>query len=458
MQYSKENIQQSDHKDNNQGINVPTIEIEDDELIDYFKKEKINSILTNEEILPNNQQSEDVIFTSSPLKCVNTCDVIDLDEPSTPITPSFFHDNTISFDKNDCRSIQTNNHQTSKSFRLKIKHYRTVSRRRRQYRNKKQIYGFLQRLYRRNKRKTSNLHQSSTNHTAQSNPIKRDNQSVIDLHLNTSDISVQYKSHDHTILARASKNSSAYKQFQTLLNNPDTSIEELIDSQVRLTCNENYRSVCILIDDQKQSEEYRSSFLHYIYKTLSNTLKEISANHSKQLKCMNLVFFQNSLCDIINMQRLRLIDTGILKQKDTSIHDTFLGKQILLLPSCEIPLKTSDDIDIAMNRLSTKMLFAHQIFIINIYDNRSLLSGSYLFLQLAPICSLRPTGLLTNLNSTTYSVLNLIRQLNSGQLYQHNKGKQYLLNDCLLNRLLKSYLFSSQQTITVLTVKSKVLE
>ena len=29
------------------------------------------------------------------------------------------------------------------------------------------------------------------------------------------------------------------------------------------------------------------------------------------MTCMNLAFFNNSLCDIINMKRLRLIDTGI---------------------------------------------------------------------------------------------------------------------------------------------------
>ena len=102
------------------------------------------------------------------------------------------------------------------------------------------------------------------------------------------------------------------------------------------------------------------------------------------------------------------------------------------------------------------MLFAHQIFVINFYRNQSSsASGSYLFLQLAPISPLRSTGLWTNLNSTTYSVLNLIRQLNNGQLFKDNISKRFLLNDCLLNRLLKSYLFSSQQTITVLTVKSQ---
>jgi hypothetical protein len=101
------------------------------------------------------------------------------------------------------------------------------------------------------------------------------------------------------------------------------------------------------------------------------------------------------------------------------------------------------------------MSFAHQIFIINFYHKQSSLSSSFLFLQLAPICSLRPTGLLTNLNSTTYSVLNLIRQFNNGQLFNHNTAKRYLLNDCSLNRLLKIYLFSLQQTMTVITVKQQ---
>ena len=118
-------------------------------------------------------------------------------------------------------------------------------------------------------------------------------------------------------------------------------------------------------------------------------------------------------------------------------------------------VKTSDDIDTVINRLSTKMTFAHQIFIINFHHNHSSLSGSFFFLQLAPICSIRPTGLLTNLNSTTYSVLNLIRQLNNGQLFHHNTAKRYLFNNCSLNRLLKSYLFSPQQTMSMITVKQQ---
>ena len=101
------------------------------------------------------------------------------------------------------------------------------------------------------------------------------------------------------------------------------------------------------------------------------------------------------------------------------------------------------------------MSFAHQILIINFAHERPSVSGSFFFLQLAPICSIRPTGLFTNLNSTTYSVLNLIRKFNHGQLFHQNTIKRYLLNDCSLNRLLKSYLFSSQQTMSVITVKQR---
>ena len=109
----------------------------------------------------------------------------------------------------------------------------------------------------------------------------------------------------------------------------------------------------------------------------------------------------------------------------------------------------------AINRLSTKMAFAHQIFIVNFSHEHSSSSGSYFFLQLAPICSIRRTGLFTNLNSSTYSVLNLIRQFNNGQLFDQNTTKRYLMNDCSLNRLLKSYHFSPQQTMTLITMKQQ---
>ncbi|CAF0992937.1 unnamed protein product [Rotaria sordida] len=506
--------------DHEQIIDVSTIEFDGSELLDDFQEEKINSTLINEKIHSNEEQSEEFILMSSPFKCINTCDMIDLDGSITPVV-SLVNDDmnllSISSDQQYCQPINisnlehtdtqvkiyrksfnnsnihiikcstsnnnneqltfkqrnhslasidylsSNTYQISKLFHLKLNSYR----KRRQYRNKKRIFSFLQRQYHRQKSKISQLHLSEhlsssysslimpMDHykqfdnyllTTQTNTIKhntsfnRSQQSIINLHLNNSDDICQYKAYDHIIVARASKTSTACKQLQTLLNNHDTFLEQFIDSQLLLTCNNDYRSICILIDDHKQSEQYRSSFLHYIYTTLSNTLKKIFENDSIQLTCMNLAFFNNSLCDIINMQRLRLIDTG---------------RRILLQPSCEIALRTLDDINIAMNRLSTKMSFAHQIFIINFYSERSSLSGSFLFLQLAPICSIRSKGLLTNLNSTTYSVLNLIRQLSNGQLFNHNRAKRYLLNDYSLNRLLKNYLFSPQQTMTVITIKSK---
>jgi hypothetical protein len=233
---------------------------------------------------------------------------------------------------NNSEQLTSVNCPTSKLFRLKTNYYRFISRKRRQYRNKKLACGFLQRLYRRKKTNTvplfsSKQNSSSFNHqnrfeyhlpSTRLSTIKHDtslNQrqpSVINLHLNNSDINPQYKAYEHTIIARASKNSTNCKQLQTLLNDDDTVLGELIDSQLILTYNNNYKSVCILIDDHKQSEQYRSSFLHYIYTTLSNTLKKIINKESIQMTCMNLAFFNNSICDIINMKRLRLIDTGIL--------------------------------------------------------------------------------------------------------------------------------------------------
>ena len=224
----------------------------------------------------------------------------------------------------DCR--------TSKLFRLKTTRYQFISRKRRRYRDKKRIYAFLQRLCR---RKQSNIiplfsskqHSPSRGYpdrneyhfpSTQSNSIQhkislnQQQPSVIDLHLNNSEDTPQYRLSDHTVIARASKNSSACKQLQTLLKNSDADLDQLIDSQLMLTCNNNCKSVCILMDDQKQSEHYRSSFLEYIYTTLSNTLKRIIHDQSIQFTCMNLAFFNNSLCDIIHMQRLRLIDTGRL--------------------------------------------------------------------------------------------------------------------------------------------------
>jgi hypothetical protein len=185
-----------------------------------------------------------------------------------------------------------------------------TSRKRRRYRNKQRAYGYIQRLYRQRKRNAVRLHTSQHPSLSCSSSfiITVDHPDHRLSHLNNSNSSCQYQAHNHTIVARASK---ANKQIQTLLSNHNTSLEELIHSQLILTCNDNYRSVCILIDDHKQSEQYRSSFLQYIYTTLSNTLEKCLENESIELTYMNIVFFNNSLCDIINMQRLRLIDTGI---------------------------------------------------------------------------------------------------------------------------------------------------
>ncbi|CAF2978111.1 unnamed protein product [Rotaria socialis] len=452
------------------------------------------------------KQLNHFISMSSSLKCINVFDNIDLDEPTIPIdslltddknSPVIFSNQEARqyyqsmhassskyfesqlttrrklFDNSNTNIVtysnsnnNNNNKQISKSFRFKTYPHRSLYRKRQQYQNKKRIYNFLQRLCRRkNPTIISQLYISEprpssqmmptddTNQyencllTTQPDTIKsrtssnRRQQSIINLNLNDSDIMRQYKAYDHTLVARASEYSVACKKLQNLLKNNDTCLEELLDSQLQLTCNNDYRSICILIDDHKQSEHYRSLFLHYIYTSLSSSLKQISENDSIQLTCMNLAFFNNSLCDIVNMQRLRLIDTG---------------RKIFLLPACEIPLRTSNDIGKALNHLSKNMSFAHQILIINFYSKQSSLSGSFLFLQLAPICSIRSKGLLTNLNSTTYSVLNLIRQLSNGQLFSRNRARRYLLNDYSINRLLKSYLFSPQQTVTVLTMKPKL--
>lgn len=328
--------------------------------------------------------------------------------------------------------------QSSKFYPLRNKYYRILSRKRRRYRNRKYTHGFLQRLYHRKKRKATEL-VTSTKIQPITSSIQRQ-QSTIDLHLNISDTISQFKSIDHMILARATKNSIVCQQLQTLMNNPDTLLEQVIESQLTFTCYHHSKSVCILLDNHKQSNHSRTSFLHYIYTSLSNTLKMFIRQSSVHITCMNLAFFNNSVCDIITMRRLRLIDTG---------------RKTILLPSCEIPLRTPNDINIAINRLSTNMSFAHQIFIVNFSHEHSSSSGSYFFLQLAPICSIRPTGLFTNLNSSTYSVLNLIRQFHNGQLFHQNTMKRYLMNDCSLNRLLKSYLISSQQTMTVITMKEK---
>ena len=212
--------------------------------------------------------------------------------------------------------------QLSKPYRLKNKSYRVISRKRRQYRTKKLVSSFLQRLCHRKKSNNSELvspephSPSCVEYHLPATPIKhaplsnQRQQSIINLHLTDSNSTSQYKSIDHTIIVRASKNSPANRQLQALVNTDDTLLEQLLDSQLTLTCHNNYKSVCILIDDQKVSEQYRSSFLHYIYTTLSDALKKMIRKEAVQLTCMNLAFFNNSLCDIVDMQRLRLIDTG----------------------------------------------------------------------------------------------------------------------------------------------------
>jgi len=337
-------------------------------------------------------QFEETILPQIHLKCINTLNTIDLDEPNASIT-----------------SLQLNNNsQSSKRSRLVNQYYRVFSRKNRRIRNRKRIHAFLHHLRFRKK------------------PNVDCKPSTIDLNLTEVISPRQYKLCDHLILIRASK------QFQTILNQTDKHLNDLLDCQLTWTSNENCKSVCILIDDQKQSEQIRSLFLHYIYTSLSDRLKTFLQNQSIQLTCMNLAFFNNSLCDVITMKRIRLIDTG---------------KNVFLSPSCEISLQTSNDIDKIIDRLSTKMSFAHQILIINFNHQQTSTSSSFFFLQLAPICSIRPAGLFTNLNSTTYSVLNLLRQSNS--------NKRYAFNDCLLNRLLKSYLCSSQPTIVVITVNKQ---
>ncbi|CAF1107973.1 unnamed protein product [Adineta ricciae] len=354
---------------------------------------------------------------SMPLKCINACDAIDCNDSKYKSVPKFLNNSNE-------QQINNNNHNeksvpdcvkvtTGKSSR-KVNSYRLFLRQRRRERNRKCIRHFLSQFYSRTKSVTS--HPSlSTNITS------------------------YYKVHDHVIIVRASQNSAACQHLQIILNQSNSSLNQLIDSQFLLTSQNNYQSVCILFDNHKQSEAHRSSFLRYIYQSLSNILKCTIQNRSIQITCMNLVFFNNSIYDLTRMQRIRLIDTG---------------KQVIFRPSCEISLKTSDDVDTVINRVSMPMPFAHRIFIVNFHHEQSSLSGSFLFLHLAPICSVRSTGLLTNLNSTTYSIMNLIRQLKNGHLSDQKTKKRFLLNDYTLNRLLKTYLFSPKHTMIVFTVRS----
>lgn len=102
----------TDRKYNEHGDNVPTIKFEEGELLDDFEEEKIISKLVNEEIHSIEEQPKEFKLISSPLKCINTCDTIDLDEPNASISSSFFNDSTISTrissdqrDENYCQPI-----------------------------------------------------------------------------------------------------------------------------------------------------------------------------------------------------------------------------------------------------------------------------------------------------------------------------------------------------------------
>ncbi|CAF3900775.1 unnamed protein product, partial [Adineta steineri] len=332
-----------------------------DEFADNFEEKIMKSASLDKYLLP-----------SSPPKCVNACDMIDLNDTSTISSDrpdnEYYKSSHTKYEK--LVFDQNNNWHSSELSQLKNNFYRSILKKRRRHRNKKRACGFLQRLRRRKKSYIIQLFSSKQFQYRSSsipiNPLQYNTSfitrqpSITNLHLNNSKSTYQYKAQNHIIIARASKNTLACKELQIILTNSDSSLEQLIDSQLLLTCNDSYKSVCILIDDHKQSEQYRSLFIHYIYRTLSNSLKKILKNNSIQMTCMNLAFFNNSLCDIVNMQRLRLIDTG---------------KKILLLPSCEVSLQTSDDIDIAVNRLSTKMPFAHQIFIVNIHREQPYLTS-----------------------------------------------------------------------------------
>ena len=116
-------------------------------------------------------------------------------------------------------------------------------------------------------------------------------------------------------------------------------------------------------------------------------------------------------------------------------------------------MRTTDDIHTAVKRLDVRIPFAHQVLIVNFYDVKGSATGSFLFVRLAPITSVQATGLSANLNTSTYSVLNLIRQLNEDREPRNVRTKRYAFNDCVLNRLMKSYLFASRQMMTVLKIE-----
>ncbi len=82
-------------------INLPTIEFKGDELLDDFEERKINSSSANEEY------PKEFIMPSSPLKCVNACGAVDLNEPSASITSFLFDNNMISSYKQDKKYNQS---------------------------------------------------------------------------------------------------------------------------------------------------------------------------------------------------------------------------------------------------------------------------------------------------------------------------------------------------------------
>ena len=124
---------------------------------------------------------------------------------------------------------------------------------------------------------------------------------------------------DHTIVARATRDSEACAELRSLLKHRSTSLEQLLQRQLQLTHHGHYRSVSILIDDDKSLEHVRTSFLHCIHSTILTSLLTIFQNKSVQLTCMNFAFFNNALYDIASQQRLRLIDTGRRDRATSSI-------------------------------------------------------------------------------------------------------------------------------------------
>lgn len=283
----------------------------------FHIKNPVIKVLSSEE----EKMYEDIMT----LKCINACDTIDLDESNISIVSSqskhtinpehktSFNIHNLQYTNNSEQLTST--HVLSVNYQI-ARLYRLITRKRRENKNKKRVYGFLQRLYRHRQSNIAQLLSSKQNSSptihskSHLSSTHQRQQSIINLNLNNFDNIPQYNACDHAIIIKTSKQSTTCKQLQTLLNNPDTILEELIDLQLQLTSNNNSKSVCILIDNHKQSEQSRSLFLHYIYTTLSNTLKKIINQDSIQITCMNLAFFNNSICDIINMQRLRLIDTG----------------------------------------------------------------------------------------------------------------------------------------------------